>query len=87
MIVGLGVSSVVPLAYSAASKSKTMPTSQALSTVTTIGFFGLLVGPPIIGLIAGATDLKTAYTFLILMGVLVFILSSVGKFQDSSSRS
>ncbi len=87
LIVGLGVSSVVPLAYSAASKSKTMPTSQALSTVTTIGFFGLLVGPPIIGLIAGATDLKTAYTFLILMGALVFILSSIGKFQDNNGRS
>ena len=82
LLVGLGVSSVVPLAYSAASKSKTMPTSQALSAVTTIGFFGLLVGPPIIGLIAGATDLRTAFTFLIFMGVMVFILSSIGKFQD-----
>ncbi|MHB1179632.1 MAG: MFS transporter [Daejeonella sp.] len=82
LIVGLGVSSVVPLAYSAASKSKTMPASQALSAVTTIGFFGLLVGPPIIGLIAGATDLRIAFTFLIFMGVMVFILSSIGRFQD-----
>lgn len=84
LIVGLGVSSVVPLAYSAASKSKTMPASQALSTVTTIGFFGLLVGPPIVGLIAGETDLKTAFIFLVLMGMLVLILSSFGKFRDDS---
>ena len=82
LIVGLGVSSVVPLAYSAASKSKTMPASQALSTVTTIGFFGLLAGPPIVGLIAGETDLKTAFTFLIFMGMLVLILSSFGKFNS-----
>jgi len=82
LIVGLGVSSVVPLAYSAASKSKTMPASQALSTVTTIGFFGLLAGPPIVGLIAGATDLKVAFTFLIFMGILVLVLSSFGKFTE-----
>lgn len=82
LIVGLGVSSVVPLAYSAASKSRTMPASQALSTVTTIGFFGLLAGPPIVGLIAGETDLKIAFTFLIFMGMLVLILSSFGKFKN-----
>lgn len=82
LIVGLGVSSVVPLAYSAASKSKTMPASQALSTVTTIGFFGLLAGPPIVGLISEATDLRTAFYFLIFMGLLVLVLSSFGKFKD-----
>jgi MFS family permease len=78
LIVGLGVSSVVPLAYSAASRSKTMPASQALSTVTTIGFFGLLAGPPIVGLIAGETDLRIAFIFLIFMGTMVLILSSLG---------
>lgn len=87
LIVGLGVSSVVPLAYSAASKSKTMPASQALSTVTTIGFFGLLAGPPIVGLIAGETDLRIAFVFLIFMGILVFALSSVGKFKEVEVRS
>ncbi len=85
LIVGLGVSSVVPLAYSAASKSLTMPASQALSTVTTIGFFGLLVGPPIVGLIAGETDLRTAFIFLILMGLLVFILSSFTTFKSRTN--
>ncbi len=84
LIVGLGVSSVVPLAYSAASKSKTMPASQALSTVTTIGFFGLLAGPPIVGVIAGETDLRVAFIFLIFMGVMVLILSSFGKFDNRS---
>lgn len=82
LIVGLGVSSVVPLAYSAASKSKTMPASQALSTVTTIGFFGLLAGPPIVGLISEATDLRTAFGFPIFMAILVLVLSSIGKFKD-----
>jgi MFS family permease len=84
LIVGLGVSSVVPLAYSAASKSKSMPASQALSTVTTIGFFGLLVGPPIVGLISEQTGLRMAFIFLIFMGLLVLTLSSIGKFKEKS---
>lgn len=86
LIVGLGVSSVVPLTYSAASKSKTMSPSLALSTVTTIGFFGLLVGPPLVGLIAGATNLRTAFSLLIIMGGMVLILSSIGKFQNNSEE-
>ena len=86
LIVGMGVSSVVPLAYSAASKSKTMSPSLALSTVTTIGFFGLLVGPPLVGLIAGATSLRIAFSFLIIMGCMVLILSSIGKFQAKNGE-
>ncbi len=86
LIVGLGVSSVVPLTYSAASKSKTMSPSLALSTVTTIGFFGLLVGPPLVGLIAGATNLRTAFSLLVIMGGMVLILSSIGKFQNNSEE-
>ncbi len=87
LLVGIGVSSVVPLAYSAASKSVTMPASQALSTVTTIGFFGLLVGPPFIGIISESSDLKTAFTFLIIMGGLMLVLSSVGRFQNVTKDS
>lgn len=85
LLVGIGVSSVVPLAYSAASKSTTMPPSQALSTVTTIGFFGLLVGPPVIGLISGASDLRTAFAFLIIMGGLMLVLSSIGRFKSNGN--
>ncbi len=84
LIVGLGVSSVVPLAYSAASRSKTMPPSQALSTVTTIGFLGLLAGPPIVGLISGATTLRTAFLFVALMGLMVLILSSLASFSKQT---
>ncbi len=81
LVIGLGVSSVVPLAYSTASKSKTMPASQALSTVTTIGFFGLLAGPPLVGLISGATNLRIAFACLIIMALFVLVLSSIGKFK------
>ncbi|WP_375578152.1 MFS transporter [Marivirga tractuosa] len=43
-IVGAGVSSVIPLVFSLAGKTKTMSSSVALAAVSTMGFFGFLLG-------------------------------------------
>ncbi|MFK5143421.1 MFS transporter, partial [Klebsiella pneumoniae] len=52
LLVGIGVSSVVPLVYSQAGKSTTMNAGMALAAVSSIGFLGFLIGPPLIGFIA-----------------------------------
>jgi MFS family permease len=76
MLVGAGVSSVVPMVYSAAGKSKTMSPGVALAAVSTIGFIGFLIGPPIIGFIAGLATLRASFIFIAVMGASVVILSS-----------
>ncbi len=80
LLVGVGVSSVVPLVYSAVGKSKTLSPGVAISAVSTLGFLGLLLGPPIIGLIAGATSLRVSFALMALMGILVTVLSSKTKY-------
>ncbi|UII31795.1 MFS transporter [Fulvivirga ulvae] len=77
-IVGIGVSSVVPLVFSVAGKSRTQSPGVALASVSTLGFFGFLIGPPIIGLIAGASDLRISFVFLAVIGATVAILSARG---------
>jgi MFS family permease len=67
MLVGLGVSSVVPIVYSLAGKSTTMSTGQALAAVSTVGFAGFLAGPPIIGFVAEVTSLR--WSFLMIAGI------------------
>src|SRR3546814_2606078 len=42
-LVGMGVSSVVPLVYSEAGKSRTMSPGVALAAVSTIGYLGFLL--------------------------------------------
>jgi MFS family permease len=79
MLVGAGVSSVVPMVYSAAGKSKTMSAGVALAAVSTIGFIGFLVGPPIIGFIAGLATLRASFLFIAVMGASVVVLSSRAK--------
>jgi MFS family permease len=75
MLVGLGVSSVVPLVYSAAGRSRTMPAGVALAAVSTVGFAGFLLGPPLIGLVAGATSLRVSFAIIAVMGVAVAALA------------
>ena len=79
LLVGAGVSSVVPMIYSSAGKSKTMSPGVALAAVSTIGFVGFLVGPPVIGFIAGLATLRASFLFVGFMGLSVFVLSSRAK--------
>lgn len=75
MLVGLGVSSVVPLVYSTAGRSRTMPAGVALAAVSTVGFAGFLLGPPLIGLVAGATSLRVSFAIIACMGLAVAALA------------
>lgn len=79
LLVGAGVSSVVPMVYSAAGRSKTMSAGVALAAVSTIGFIGFLIGPPIIGFIAGLATLRASFAFIALMGISVVVLSTRAK--------
>ncbi|MCJ8209333.1 MFS transporter [Mucilaginibacter sp. RS28] len=79
LLVGIGVSSVVPMVYSAAGKSKTMSPGSAIAAVSTISFVGFLIGPPVIGFLAGAFTLRASFTFIAIMGLSVTALSTKAK--------
>jgi MFS family permease len=79
LLVGFGVSSVVPMVYSAAGRSKTMSPGVALAAVSTIGFMGFLVGPPVIGFIAGLATLRGSFTLIAVMGICVAVVSTKAK--------
>jgi len=75
LLVGLGVSSVVPIVYGLAGKSPSMPASAALAAVSTIGFLGFLIGPPMIGFIAQAVSLRWSFTLIGILGFGTAILA------------
>lgn len=74
-LVGAGFSTVVPLVYSSAGRSVTMPPSMALAAVTTVGFLGFLAGPPLIGFAAQLISLRVALLVLVLVGAIISLLS------------
>lgn len=74
VLVGFGVSSIIPLVYSEAGKSSSVPAGMALTAVSSIGFLGFLLGPPVIGVIAGASSLRVSFAFIALMGILITVI-------------
>ncbi|WP_018617292.1 MFS transporter [Segetibacter koreensis] len=68
LLVGFGVSSVVPIVYGLAGKSTTMSASTALAAVSTIGFLGFLIGPPLIGFIAQTAGLRLSFALIAVLG-------------------
>lgn len=71
LLVGFGVSSIIPLIYSAAGRSKTMTAGMALAAVTSIGFLGFLIGPPLIGVLAGYASLRLSFSVIAIMGLTI----------------
>lgn len=81
LLVGIGTSSVVPMAYSLAGKSKTMVPSVALASVSSIGFLGFLIGPPIIGFISELSNLRISFALIAILGLGTTIMA--GRLKNS----
>ncbi len=79
LMVGFGVASIVPVSYGIAGRSKLYSPSVALAMVSTLSFFGFLVGPPLIGFIAEAFNLKISFALIAINGLGILLLTSFGK--------
>jgi len=78
MMVGLGVSSIVPTVYSAAGKNGKVAPGIALATVSSVSFLGFLMGPPLIGYISAAAGLRYSFAVIGVFGICItFLVSKV----------
>ncbi|HET9547904.1 MAG TPA: MFS transporter [Desertimonas sp.] len=75
---GLGVALVFPAAMSAGAENAERP-AQGIATVATIGYGGFLVGPPMIGFIAGAAGLGAGLLVVSLLLLLVVVLAPAAR--------
>lgn len=75
VLVGAGYATVVPCVFSAAGRMPGVPTGVALASVTTMGYLGFLMGPPLIGFVAEGIGLQGALVLLIGASLLVTALS------------
>jgi MFS family permease len=82
LIVGLGVSSVIPAVYSAAARSSKIAPGMALAGVSSIGFLGFLLGPPLIGYIAQLASLRFSFAVVALFGLCITIMVTKLKVMD-----
>ena len=76
------MSSVVPLTYGLAGKSKKITAGIAISLVSSVGFLGFLLGPPFIGYIADALDLQWSFGLMAVLGFGTALLASKAEISE-----
>jgi MFS family permease len=74
-LVGLGLSVIVPIAYSIAGNSTSVSPGVGLAMVTTVGYTGFLFGPPLIGFLADWQTLRVALLLVVILFVIMTLLS------------
>lgn len=79
MIIGFGTAGIVPTVYSVAGQRTKIPTSIALTIVSSVSFLGFLMGPPLIGYISSVTNLRYSYALIGLFGICIVVLASMIK--------
>lgn len=82
-VVGLGLATVVPIAYSTAGNAPGLPSGVGISMVTTVGYAGFLFGPPIIGFLADWQTLRFALLFVALLFIVMTVISFKSKFANN----
>ena len=69
--VGLGIANLVPILFSVAGRIPKDNPGPGLATVTTLGYFGFLSGPPVIGGLAAYAGLPLAFATVLIFGVVI----------------
>jgi hypothetical protein len=75
-LMGFGLAAVVPTLFRAAGSQPGIPSSVGIAAVSTMGYAGGLLGPPIIGTVAHAASLRGA---LLLVLAMLAILALTGR--------
>lgn len=80
-LVGLGLSTIVPIVFSSAGNLKNISPSAGISMATSIGYTGFFIGPPTIGYLAEAFGLRVGlgfvlFLFVLMAGIITFISSN-----------
>lgn len=65
-LVGAGLALVAPVLFSAATRVPGVSRAAAIASVTSIGYAGFMIGPPLIGGLAHASSLSVALTVVVL---------------------
>lgn len=77
---GLGLAPVVPLLYSAASRAPGSTSAAAIAAASSIGYSGMVIGPPLIGAIAEVSSLGAAlWVVVAAVALLALGASRLGK--------
>ena len=76
-LVGFGTASIIPMTFLLAGASKKYSPGIAISIIATYSIVGMLIGPPMIGYIAHAFSLRTAFISFAFAGLMLIPVSQL----------
>ncbi len=76
-LMGIGYAVVMPLAFTRAANDKKIPQGVAIASVSTLGYGGILLGPPLIGFIAEITSLQFAFLIMSVLACVIVLLAGI----------
>ncbi len=79
---GIGYAVIMPLAFSRAANDPNVPPGQAIASVATLGYGGLLIGPPLIGFLAELFGLRLAFAVLLPLAALIVVCAGALRRAD-----
>ena len=77
ILTGFGVSCVIPMVFAMAGRSEGMSSGSAIAAVSTVGYLGFLIVPPLVGTVAQLAGLRSAYGMMAAFGFLITMLVQI----------
>jgi MFS family permease len=74
--VGAGFSTIIPIVFGAGANVKNVAPGAGVAAVTTAGYLGFLLGPPLIGFTAEYTSLRTALAVVVVLSLIGSMLAN-----------
>lgn len=74
-LMGIGYAVIMPLAFSRAANDPYSAPGAAIASVSTLGYGGILLGPPLIGFVSEATSIRFAFLMLAVLASAIVVLS------------
>lgn len=84
-LMGFGYALAMPIAFSRAGNDPNTPPAQAIASVATLGYGGILLGPPIIGFLSEIVSLRGAFGVLLFLAVVMLILAPAIKTDSTET--
>ncbi len=83
-LAGLGVGNIAPVLFAGGGRAEPGAPGRGIAAVTTMGYSGFLLGPPIIGMAAEWTGLRLAMALTILAAVIIAVSARAARAADGT---
>ena len=79
---GFALGPIAPILYVSGGRADRISPSRGISSVTTFGFLGIVLGPPFIGILAELTGLQIALGTVALLSIIIALFANLTKVAD-----